>query len=497
MIEMRASELIQGLPIEGFDFGDRLERDFEVTGITHDSRKVRDGDLFVALIGGSLDGRAFVGEARARGAAGVLSQGDPPAGYDGPWLRAADPRCAMGLLAARLSQHPDRSLAMVGITGTNGKSTVVAMVAAMLEAAGRPCATVGTLGHHFRDLAIESGRTTPEATDLYPLLRGIVERGGKALVMEVSSHALALERVAGVGFDVAVFTNLSRDHFDFHDGFEDYFAAKRRLFDQLKAGGRAVVNLDDSYGRRLAEDLAGRSIEVITFAERDADVAVIEADLEIDGMSVVLVTPRGEITLGSKLRGRFNLLNLLAAVGCAEALELEAAAIVEGVRGLDVVTGRLEPVECGQPFPVFVDFAHTDAALAATLRSLREIAAGRKIACVFGCGGNRDRGKRVLMGRVVGDLADLAVVTSDNPRQEDPLEIIAAVERGLEQSANAEYRVIPDRREAIAQAVALADEGWLLLVAGKGHEEGQIIGDVVRPFSDRDELIEALEKRFG
>lgn len=488
---MRASELIRGLPIEV------LEQDFEITGVTHDSRKVRSGDLFVALVGDRFDGRAFVVEARARGAAGVLSVGDPPAEYDGPWLRAGDPRTAMGLLAARFHQHPDRDLVMVGVTGTNGKSTVIALVASMLESAGRSTGTVGTLGHRFGDVAIEAGRTTPEATDLFPLLHDIVELGGHAVVMEVSSHALALGRAAGVGFDVAAFTNLSRDHFDFHGGFEDYFAAKRQLFDQLKPDGHAVLNLDDSHGRKLAEELAARSVAITTFGERNADVSVIGAALSIEGIEATFHTPRGDLSVSSSLRGRFNLFNLSAAVACGEALELETEAIVEGLERLGPVAGRLEPVDCGQRFPVFVDYAHTDAALAASLRSVREIAAGRKIVCVFGCGGDRDSGKRVLMGRAAGELADLPIVTSDNPRREDPLAIIAAVEEGLEQSGNDFYRVIPDRREAIARAVSIADEGWLVLVAGKGHEEGQIIGDEVRPFSDRDELIAALEASLG
>ncbi|MCP4202141.1 MAG: UDP-N-acetylmuramoyl-L-alanyl-D-glutamate--2,6-diaminopimelate ligase [bacterium] len=488
---MRASELIRGLPIEA------LEQDFEVTGVTHDSRRVRSGDLFVALVGDRFDGRAFVAQARARGAAGVLSVGDPPADYDGPWLRAGDPRAAMGLLAARLHDHPDRDLVMVGVTGTNGKSTVIALVASMLEAAGRPTGTVGTLGHRFEDLAIEAGRTTPEATDLFPLLHDIVERGGQAVVMEVSSHALVLDRAAGVGFDVAAFTNLSRDHFDFHGGFEEYFAAKRRLFEQLKPEGRAVLNVDDPYGRRLADDLGARGVRLTTFGERDGDVSVVEAALSIEGIGATLRTPRGELSVSSRLRGRLNLLNLSAAVACGEALELDAEAVIAGLERLGPVAGRLEPVDRGQPFPVFIDFAHTDAALAASLRSLREIAAGRKIACVFGCGGDRDPGKRVLMGRAAGELADLPIVTSDNPRREDPLAIIAAVEEGLEQSGNDSYRVIPDRREAIARAISIADEDWLVLVAGKGHEEGQIIGDEIRPFSDREELIMALEARLG
>jgi UDP-N-acetylmuramoyl-L-alanyl-D-glutamate--2,6-diaminopimelate ligase len=488
---MRVSELIRDLPIEA------LEGDFEVTGVTHDSRKVRGGDLFVALVGDRFDGREFVSEARARGASAVLSEGDPPAEYDGPWLRTSDPRAAMGLLAARLHQHPDRHLVMVGVTGTNGKSTVTALVSSMLESAGQSTGSVGTLGYRFGDREIETGRTTPEATDLFPLLHDIANRGGQAAVMEVSSHALALDRAVGVAFDVAVFTNLSRDHFDLHGGFEEYFAAKRQLFGQLKPDGRAVLNVDDAYGRRLAQELAARSVSVTTFGERDADVTVVDATLSIEGIEVAFQTPGGDLTVSSRLRGRFNLLNLLAAVACGVALELETAAIVGGLKRLGPVAGRLEPVECGQSFPVFVDYAHTDAALTASLRSLREIAAGRKIACVFGCGGDRDPGKRVLMGRAAGELADLPIVTSDNPRREDPLTIIAAVEKGLEQSGNQAYRVVPDRREAIARAVSIADEGWLILVAGKGHEEGQIVGDEVRPFSDRDELIRALEASLG
>ena len=489
---MRASELIDGLPIEV------LDGDFEVTGVTHDSRRVEDGDLFVALVGERFDGRAFVAQARERGAVGVLSIGNPPASYDGPWLRASDPRSMMGHLAARLNDHPDRRLVMVGVTGTNGKSTTVALTASILEAAGLPAAAIGTLGFHFGELSLDSARTTPEATDLYPMLRRVAEAGGRAAAMEVSSHALALDRATGLRFDVAVFTNLSRDHFDFHDGFEDYFAAKRKLFSQLKSGGRAVVNFEDAYGRRLADELTREGVEVVTFGEgSQADVSVQTADLSITGSEIVFDTPRGPLAVSSSLRGRFNLLNMLAAVAVAEALELAPADAARGIRQLAPVAGRLEPIERGQDFPVFVDYAHTDAALAVSLRSLREIAGGRKIACVFGCGGDRDPGKRVLMGRAVGELADMPIVTSDNPRREDPLEIIASVKQGLEQSGNESFRVIPDRRQAIERAIAMADDNWVVLVTGKGHELGQDIGTEVRPFSDHEELSRALAARRG
>lgn len=487
---MRASELIQGLPIETRD------ADFEVTGVTHDSRRVEAGDLFVALVGEHFDGRTFVDEARMRGAAGVLSVGEAPGGYEGPWLRAGDPRAMLAQLAARLHDHPDRRLLMVGVTGTNGKSTVCALVASMLENADLPTATVGTLGFQFGDVAERSARTTPEATDLYPLLRRVVEQGGRAAVMEVSSHALSLERATSLEFDVAVFTNLSRDHFDFYAGFEDYFAAKRKLFSQLKPGGRAVVNLDDAYGRELIGQLAAEDRGVLTFGEdSDADVALVEADFAIDRTVARVRTPRGELALSSRLRGRYNLHNMLAAVAVGETLGLEPESVVAGVEFLGPVTGRLEPVDRGQAFPVFIDYAHTDAALRASLGSLREIAEGRKIVCVFGCGGDRDAGKRSLMGEAVGELADLPILTSDNPRREDPMAIIAAVKEGLERSGNRSYRVVPDRREAIRRAVSIADESWLVLVTGKGHELGQELETQTLPFSDRDELTRALDAK--
>jgi UDP-N-acetylmuramoyl-L-alanyl-D-glutamate--2,6-diaminopimelate ligase len=317
------------------------------------------------------------------------------------------------------------------------------------------------------------------------------EAGAEAVAMEVSSHALDMGRVAGVSFDAAVFTNLTRDHLDYHRDMDEYFAAKRRLFDHLKPGARPVVNLDDPYGRRLAGEISG----ALTFGE-GGDVHARGVALTTSGIRGVLVTPRGEVEIASPLLGRYNLSNLLAAAAAAEALGLPHAAMAQAFAAQRPVPGRLEPIDRGQPFPVYVDYAHTDAALEAALRSVREVAGG-KVAVVFGCGGDRDRGKRPLMGRIAGELADLPIITSDNPRSEDPHAILAAVEEGLKASGNPGYKLVPDRREAIRLAIDSAGPGWAVLVAGKGHEREQIIGDQRLPFSDIEEIGRALEERFG
>ena len=481
---MRLSDVIQNLPITG------AGANLELTGVSHDSRRIRPGDLYVAIVGERFDGRIFVDEALERGASAVLAQGPPPSGLEDRWLRTTDPRQLLGPLAARLYRHPDRELILAGVTGTNGKSTVVTLLAAILEAAGHPAASLGTLGYRFRDLIVEGERTTPEAADLFEVLRRMRDVGAEAAAMEVSSHALALGRVRGATYDVAVFTNLTRDHFDFHEGFEDYFAAKRRLFEQLKPTGVAVVNVDDPYGARLAEELE----DALTFGRQGA-VRVREAALDQVGIQASIETPAGELTFASPLLGRYNLENLLTAAAAGVALRLPLAAIAEGIATVGPVAGRMERLDRGQSFPVLLDYAHTDAALAATLRSLREIVDG-KILLVFGCGGGRDVGKRLLMGRVAGALADRVIITSDNPRGEDPRAIAEAVEEGLRQSGNTEYELCLDRREAIRRAIGTAD-GSAVLVAGKGHEEVQILADREIRFSDRDEILEALEDALG
>ncbi len=477
--------------IDCLDLTAAAEATAEIAGVCHDSRRVQPGDLFVAIAGERFDGREFAGEAVERGAVAVMAAGDAPAGLPVPWIGVDDPRALLGPLAAEVYGHPDRELVMAGVTGTNGKTTVVHLLASMLEVAGRPAAQLGTLGYRFGDLDEPAERTTPEASDLFRLLRRMRNAGAAAAAVEVSSHALALERVAAARFDLAVFTNLSRDHLDFHGDLERYFAAKRRLFELLKPQGKAVVNLADPYGRRLAEELPG----AVSFGPGGA-IDAVGVELNLRGIRARVVTPVGELDLRSPLLGRFNLDNLLAAVAGAIALELPPEAVTAAAAATTPLPGRLEPVAAGQPFPVLVDFAHTPAALAAVIDALGALGAERRIV-VFGCGGDRDPGKREPMGRAAGERAELPILTSDNPRSEDPLAIIAEVERGLKASGNRAYRIVPDRREAIRRALAVADHGSVVLIAGKGHETGQIVGDRVLPFSDRDEAVRALEERFG
>ncbi len=493
---MRLSALIEGFAVRRADGTGSFASDPEVSEVRIDSRRVEAGDLFVAVPGERVDGRQFAAQAVAAGAVAILaSPGTPPEGWDEagrvPWLVAEVPRALAGPLAARVAGHPERELVMAAVTGTNGKTTVAALVAAILEAAGHPTALLGTLGYRFREDSLPASRTTPEAPETLRLLRLWREQGAEAASMEASSHALALDRLAGLAFDVAVFTNLTQDHFDYHRDFSGYFAAKRRLFDLLKPEGRAVVNADDPYGRRLAGELP----DALTFGASGA-VRSQEAHLGEDGIRTSVETPRGSFELRSPLLGHYNLDNLLAAVAAGEALGLDHETIASGVAGRGPLPGRLEPVEHGQPFPVYVDYAHTPGALEAALASVAELS-GRRLIVVFGAGGDRDRAKRAPMGRAVGELAALPILTSDNPRSEDPLEIIHEVEEGLKAAGNTNYRIVPDRREAIWRAIAVAGPGDAVLVAGKGHEEVQEIGAERIPFSDRQELEEALEERFG
>jgi UDP-N-acetylmuramoyl-L-alanyl-D-glutamate--2,6-diaminopimelate ligase len=481
-----------------------LGSDPEVFGVRHDSRAVQPGELFVTWSGAKFDGRLFAGQAIERGAVAVLADRPRPAEapVDIPWLEAADPRALLGDLAAPVYGHPDRALTLVGVTGTNGKSTTVELCANVLEAAGLPCGRIGTLGYHFGGEDLERGaaggsvgRTTPEASDLFRLLAAMRVRGARAVAMEVSSHALVQGRVNGALFDVAVFSNLTRDHLDFHGDLESYFLAKRRLFDLLKPGGVGVANLDDAYGRRLAQD---RGL-TFTFGSTGSGAAIRPAgvDLDSDGMRGALMTPRGPVSFHSPLLGRYNLANILAAAAAAEALGLPLEAVARGIEATQPLSGRMDAVRAGQGFLAVVDYAHTDAALGAAIRALRELS-GTKVVVVFGCGGDRDPGKRPMMGRIAGDLADLPIATSDNPRSEDPLAILSAVEEGLKASQNRNYRIVPDRREAIRRAVTVAmGGGWSLLVAGKGHESEQIVGNQRLPFSDRNELERAILEQRG
>ena len=463
-----------------------------VGGIIHDSRRVRPGWIFAAFPGATAHGLTYLEEARKRGAAAVLTDRAAPEGETLPWLVSAAPRRDAAVAAWALAGDPQRDLTMVGVTGTNGKSTVVHLLWEILQADGRVTGLFGTLAYRVPGVEMVAGRTTPEAADLAPLLARLVASGGEAAVMEVSSHAIALERVAGLEFDVAVLTNLSQDHLDFHHDMESYFATKRWLFtDGLAPNGHRVLPLDEPAGERLlAEERQGD----VTYGLAGGEIHAVDPRFGLDGSGFRLSVAGklGEVHL--PLIGEHNLRNALAAAAAAHALGVPTGPILQALCAARPLPGRLERVATELPFPVYVDYAHTPDGLAAMLRSLRRITK-RRLLVVFGAGGDRDPGKRIPMGRAVGGLADVAIVTSDNPRSEEPEAIAAAVASGV-RAAGAEPRVVLDRREAIAMALGMADDRSLVVIAGKGHEAEQVIGGRRLPFCDR-EVVSELAGRLA
>ncbi|MGE5243868.1 MAG: UDP-N-acetylmuramoyl-L-alanyl-D-glutamate--2,6-diaminopimelate ligase, partial [Betaproteobacteria bacterium] len=407
-----------------------------------------------------------------------------------------DARLALALLAAEYFGHPSARMRVVGITGTNGKTTTAYLIASIFDAAGIKCGMLGTVAYRVGDEVREATRTTPEAPDVQALLREMVDRGCGACAMEVSSHALALRRVDGVTFGAAVFTNLTRDHLDFHADMESYFRAKRRLFEMLPRDAPSLVNLDDPRAASLVE-IAGRPV---TYAiGRAADIMPGPLSFSLEGLAFEVRTPRGTLHVRSSLVGRPNVYNILAAVATGTALGLPFDAIERGLRTIDGVPGRFQVVSLAKDdVTVVVDYAHTDDALRNLLETARPLARGRLIT-VFGCGGDRDRTKRPLMGAVAGRLSDLIVITSDNPRSEDPERIIEEIQRGItadtRRDAAQRTLTIVERRQAIDKAVELAHPGDLVLIAGKGHEKYQVIGDRVLPFDDVAVAREALARR--
>ena len=467
-----------------------------VAGVTYDSRTVTPGQVFVALKGQHADGTAFVREAIERGAVAVVSEQPAPDGVHVPWAFVSDARLALAVLAAVFYRDPSRDMRVIGITGTNGKTTTAYLVASVFDAAGIKCGILGTVGYRIGEQVREATRTTPEATELQALLREMVDRGCGACAMEVSSHALSLSRVAGIDFAAAIFTNLTRDHLDFHADMDDYFRAKRRLFEMLPRDAPSLINLDDPRGASLL-DAGGRPV---TYAiNRPADVTPGPLSFSLAGLSFDVRTPRGTLHVTSKLVGRPNVFNILAAVSAATALDVPTDAIEHGLRSLEGVPGRFQVVsDAKDEVTVVVDYAHTDDALRNLLETARPLALGRLIT-VFGCGGDRDRTKRPLMGAVAGRLSDLIVITSDNPRSEDPSRIIEEVQRGITPNTRRDKAqgllTIVDRRAAIAKAIEVASAGDVVLVAGKGHEKYQVIGDRTLPFDDVAVAHEALVRR--
>ena len=461
-------------------------------GITHVAQRVEPGWVFAALPGQRCHGIDFVGEARARGAAAILSDRDP--GPEVAWLASRQPRRATALAAWALAGHPELRLRLAGVTGTNGKSTVTDLIGRIVAATGAAVGVFGTVAYTLPSRSEPAARTTPEATDLAPLLRELVDGNGTFAAIEVSSHALALDRVAGLPFDVGVWTNLTRDHLDFHGDIEGYFAAKRRLELLLRPEppGRRVINADDPIIRRmLADDRPGD----LSFGF-SADAAVTATDLTLtpDSSRFRLRTPAGAIDVSSPLIGRHNVRNALAAAGAALGLGVPLDAVAAGLAAAQPLPGRLEPVKAGTAFPILVDFAHTPDALEQVITALREVA-HRRLIVVFGCGGDKDRGKRAPMGEIVGRLADVPIVTSDNPRSEDPDAIIGQIMEGVRASGNPRALAIADRREAIGAALSVANEDSIVLIAGKGHETEQIFADRRVPFDDREVARELARRR--
>jgi UDP-N-acetylmuramoyl-L-alanyl-D-glutamate--2,6-diaminopimelate ligase len=470
----------------------------KILQVTSDSRKVQPGALFFALHGAKVDGNAFVRDALERGAAAIASEDNPPAEMAGllvrvAWIRVREARKALADTAANFFQHPANALKMVAVTGTNGKTTTTSLVDAIVKASGAKTGLFGTIAYHTPRGEYPAPNTTPESVDLQGALAEVRDAGGRYAVLEASSHSLALDRLWGCHFTAAVFTNLTREHLDYHKTFEDYFAAKKRLFEGTGAGApdTAVVNTDDPYGKRLA----GAAKNAVTYGlESGTQLTTKKFQLTFSGLSFTAQTPKGKVQVASRLVGRINVYNILAAIGAAQALGLSNEVIEAGIRNLQSVSGRFERIDCGQKFLVVVDYAHTDDALENLIRTARELNPKGRVITLFGCGGWKDRTKRPVMGEVAGRLSDLTILSNDNPKTEDPLKIISDVVVGL-QKANGKYLIEPDREKAIGVAMDEARAGDIVLLAGKGHENYQILADRTIEFDDRAQASRALRQR--
>ena len=467
-----------------------------VIDVSHDSRRVGLGALFVAIKGALLDAHKFIPKVMEAGALGVISETPCPDDFTGAWLQVANVRRAMALAAAEVHHHPSRELQLVGITGTNGKTTTAYLIASIPEAAGEPVAMTGTVEYRIGSERRKAERTTPEATDMQRLLRQAVEAGCRTAVMEASSQAMDFHRCDGLEYEVAVFTNLTRDHLDYHVTMENYWYAKQRLFDG-RLGSRprtSVINIDDPYGVELANKLESEGLKVVRYALKgEAEVKANHPQFSLEGMRFTLQTPAGERDFHSPLVGQPHIYNTLAAVASGLALGYDLNVITRALATCTGAPGRFERVAHSGDFAVVVDYAHSDDALLNVLRTAREVTEGR-IITVFGCGGDRDGSKRAPMGEAAGSLSDVVILTSDNPRTEDPERILADAELGIQKTGKP-YRKIADRREAIHQAVSQACAKDLVLIAGKGHEDYQIIGREVFHFDDKEVAREALAKR--
>jgi len=469
--------------------------DLDVKNISYHSQGVQEGDLFVAIPGAKRDGHHFIAESVAKGARALIVQQAPSQPLDIPCVIVPDARKALARVSAEFFTHPSRQTRLIGITGTNGKTTTSYLVESILTAGRNEVGVIGTVNYRLGGSERPAPTTTPQSYDLQRLLREMVAEGAAAVVLEVSSHALDQERVRGCHFDVGVFTNISPEHLDYHADMDRYLAAKKRLFHEILPESAkdpwAVINLDDPLLRDLPKELP--SLRMLTFGLEQGEVSVRRKEISLQGIRAVLSTPAGGMEIETSLVGEHNLYNIMAATAVGIALDIPSEAITQGIAHLSQVPGRLERVGPGKPW-VLVDYAHTPDALEKTIKEVKRLTSG-KVVVVFGCGGDRDPSKRAPMGRIGAAWSDLAIITSDNPRTEEPLKIIEQIEQGAKGVSPTRYLVIPDRREAIKRAIHQAGEEDCVLIAGKGHETYQIIGEERLPFDDRKEARRALGTR--
>ena len=474
------------------------DKDLEIADVTHDSRQAKENGLFVAIRGLTSDGHRFISDVMRRGAVGVISELDKPPDFTGAWLRVENARIALAQAANLIHGEPSRKLKLVGVTGTNGKTTTTYLINALATAAGMKGAMLTTVEYRIGDKSEPAVRTTPEASDTQRFLKTALEAGCQMAAMETSSQALDLHRCDALSFSVAVFTNLTRDHLNYHGTMEKYFDAKKRPFDG-RIGNRpasCVINLDDAWGVNLAHELKTKGQHVVTFGLQKPQADLTAANIEISivkGTSFELKTPQGNLQVTSPLVGQPHVYNILAATAAALELGCDLEKIKRGIETCVGAPGRFERVPHDGDFAIVVDYAHTDDALLNVLKTAKDLAQGRVIT-VFGAGGDRDRTKRAPMGEIAGRWSDFVVLTSDNPRTEDPLKILSEIEIGIKKT-NTPFVTISDRREAIYRAVAEAKTGDVVLIAGKGHETYQIIGNDKFHFDDREVAQEALQKR--
>lgn len=471
---MRLEDLIKG--IDGIIISGDMET--EITSVDFDSRKVTPGSLFVAVRGYEADGNTYVADAVKKGAVVIVTD-EPGLKTSAIKIVAPDARKALAVISDRFHGSPQNSLIMTGVTGTNGKTTTSYMVKSIFDASGLDCGLIGTIKHIIGSKTVESINTTPESYDIHSLLARMVTAGQNACIMEVSSHALALSRVYGIRFRAVAFTNITRDHLDFHEDFNNYLNAKMSLFSSLSGDSTAVINLDDPNAGYFINASRGGRVLSYGFGEKN-DIHPVSYELRADGTSMTLQTPSGTMNINLQIPGKFNISNAMAAAGIAVSCGLPNDSIVKGLESLKSVKGRYEIINEGQNFTVIIDYAHTPDALERILTSAREITKGRLIS-VFGCGGDRDRGKRPIMGEISTKNADLSIITSDNPRTENPDVIIEDILKGV---SGDNYKVVADREKGIIEALGNARANDTVVIAGKGHEDYQIIGKTKHHFDD-------------